>query len=541
MPSLLIVQGVVVLIGFLLYQLFFRNKSELLPLPPGPRGLPIVGNIRDLPPPGVPDFQHWLPFKDRYGPISSVTMLGRTMVIIHDKDAAAEFLDKASAKTSSRPQFHFADMCGFDKIFSLMDYTDVYRRHRKIVHQQFGTKALVSRFDNIQDVESKRFLMRVLKNPQDLFQHIKTEAAAIILKINYDYTIDPFGLDPLVKLIEDYMEIVSQVMVPLGWLVDIFPAVKHLPDWFPGTGFKQTAREWKATTEASAFIPYSFVEKQMDKAIHQPSYVSELIEAYSDGKSTQVDQEIKEGIAWTAGTVFAAGSDTTVGTLMAFVLAMILHPEVQQKAQEEIDRVIGPNRLPGYEDQSSLPYIDALIKEMLRWFPITPMSTSHKSDDEMFLRGYRIPKGSYTLTAVWWFMHDPQTYPDPMAFDPDRFLEPRNEPDPVGMFGYGRRICPGRFFAQNNLFIIVSRTLAAFTISKAVDGNGKPVDVQLSHIPGMIDHPNEFPYNIAPRNEKCTELIQRLELDHPWEESDVESLEWGEFERYKKEWEGARG
>ncbi|RFU75124.1 hypothetical protein TARUN_7126 [Trichoderma arundinaceum] len=536
MSSLVIVQGLVVLIGILLYHLFFRKKSELLPLPPGPKPLPLLGNVRDVPPPHIPEFQHWLLFKDKYGPISSVTLQGKAMVIIHDKDVAAELLDKTSLKISSRPQFHFANMCGYDNMMTLMDYTDLFRRHRKFIHQQLGTKALVSRFNNVQDLESKRYLMRVMKNPGNLFQHIRTEAGAIILKIIYDYTIEPSGFDPLVRLIEDVMTNFSHVMIPFTWMVDIFPALKYLPDWFPGTGFKKTAREWKAITEASAYIPYDFVKKQMNKGTYQPSYVSELVEAYGTGNAMEIDDESKEVIAWTAEMIFAGASDTTVSTLMAFVMAMILYPNVQQRAQEEIDRVVGPDRLPGFEDRINLPYVNALIKEMLRWYPIVPVTTAHKSDSEVFLRGYRIPKGSYALVNVWWLTHDPKTYPDPMVLDPDRFLEPRNEPDPAGIFGYGRRACPGRLFAQENLFITISRTLAAFKISNAVDGSGKPIDVHVRHTPGLIDHPEEFPYSIVPRNEKYAEMIQELERVHPWEESSAGSLEWGAFDRYKKEW-----
>lgn len=332
----------------------------------------------------------------------------------------------------------------------------------------------------------------------------------------------------------------SRSMSPLAYAVDLFPMLRHLPEWFPGAGFKRTAREWKAMNEASAYIPYNFVKKQMEMGAHQPSYISELIEARSQGDHSQVPPEEKKVIAWTAQTIFAGGSDTTVGTLRAFVLAMMLYPRVQQKAQEEIDRVIGPHRLPGFQDQIKLPYISALVKEMLRWFPVVPI-VGRKTDSEVFVRGYRIPKNLYTFLHVWWFLHDPQTYADPMAFDPNRFLEPRSEPDPGAVFGFGRRICAGRFFAQDNLFITAARILAAFTISKSVDADGKPIDVQLTHSTGVIDHIQDFPCSISPRSEQYAEMIQRLEREHPWEEGNAASPEWGAFDRYKEQWERKQG
>ncbi|QYS93071.1 hypothetical protein H0G86_000461 [Trichoderma simmonsii] len=534
MASLVVGQVAVVLIGFLLYQLFFRNKSKF-PLPPGPKPLPIVGNIRDLPPPGTPDFRHWLPFKEKYGPISSVTLLGRTLVIIQDKEAAVEYLEKNSSKTSSRPQFEFANMCGYGTMLAFMDYTDLFRQHRKFVHHQFGTTALVSRFNGVQEIESKRFLMRIFKEPESLFQHIKTEAAATILKIVYGYSVEPFGADPLVRIINDVMENASRAMLPFKKPVEIFPALKRLPDWMPGAGFKRLAREWLALTDASAYIPYNHVKKQMENGTYQPSYVSELIQTHGKGKNMEPDEDTKEAIVRTAQMLFTGGADTTVAAIMAFVLAMIHHPEVQEKAQEELDRVVGTDRLPTYEDRPNLPYINAFMKEMLRWFTVAPVNTAHKNDEEIIFRGYRIPKGSYTVASNWWFLHDPKTYANPMAFDPDRYLAPRNEPDPTGMFGYGRRICPGRFFAQENLFITVSQTLAVFKITHAVDENGKPMETVLRHTPGLIDHPQEFPYSIAPRNEKCIELLKRLEVESPWEESNAEDLEWGSFTKYQEE------
>lgn len=77
-------------------------------LPPGPKGLPLVGNVNDLPPPGIPEYQHWLQHKDRYGPLSSVTVLGQTLVIIHDKDVAFELMEKRASKYSGRPNMKFS-------------------------------------------------------------------------------------------------------------------------------------------------------------------------------------------------------------------------------------------------------------------------------------------------------------------------------------------------------------------------------------------------------------------------------------------------
>lgn len=357
-----------------------------------------------------------------------------------------------------------------------------------------------------------------------------------MLNITYGYAIAPSSQDPLVQLIRDVMTHLSLTLVPLFWAADIIPALRYLPDWFPGTSFKQTAREWKTMNDAVISTPYSYVQKQVEMGTYQQkSYVSEHIKSCGHGDGTGLSEEDVFNIQLTATSMYGGGSDTTAATMEAFILAMILFPKVQLKAQEELDRVVGSDRLPDYEDRENLPYVNAIAKEVLRYFPMAPAGAAHATEDDIIFRGYHIPKGSYILPSVWWFLHDPKVYQDPLSFDPDRFLEPRNEPDPASdVFGYGRRICPGQHLVPLSLYITISRMLAAFTITKAMDENGKEIDVELKHTPGLIDKPVSFAYAITPRNKKYIDLVREVEADHPWQKSDSGSLEGDVIEKYKK-------
>lgn len=87
---------------------FLRPKKHDLPLPPGPKGLPLLGNINDLPTPGILECHHWLKHKDLYGPISSLTVLGQTFVIVNDADIALELLSNRAAIYSGRPKMVFS-------------------------------------------------------------------------------------------------------------------------------------------------------------------------------------------------------------------------------------------------------------------------------------------------------------------------------------------------------------------------------------------------------------------------------------------------
>lgn len=339
--------------------------------------------------------------------------------------------------------------------------------------------------------------------------------------ITYGYSMGPSTADPLVALIEKMMDNLSLAQVPLSFIVDILPLLRHLPEGFPGTRFKKLARDLYQTTRGVLDAPYYFVQEQMARGTNRPSYVSSLIHKLShDSGDKRLSKQDEDTIKETAGIVYGGGADTTVSTLSSFVLAMLLFPEVQKKAQKEIDDVIGPTRLPGFEDHERLPYVNALIKESMRWFPVLPMNTAHATDEEIVYEGYRIPKGSYLLTSNWWLLHDPEVYPDPSAFDPERYIEPRSERDPLDhAFGYGRRICPGRHFAMNSLFITISRFLATFNIIKKVS-DGIELEVKVEATPGIINHPTPYPYTIKVRSEKYADLIRSVEQDHPWERSD---------------------
>ena len=343
----------------------------------------------------------------------------------------------------------------------------------------------------------------------------------------YGYTVEPHKPDPLVDLTDKMMAEFSLAAVPMAWAVDIIPALQYLPDNFPGATFKQTARKWKKSIHATGYIPYDFVKKQMSSFTYKPSYVSKLVQQIEHENNAKLSHDDEEAIIWSAASLYGAAADTTVITLSVFTLAMIKFPEVQRRAQEEIDRVVGRDRLPSFADRDNLPYINGVVKEAMRWWPIAPMGFPHLATEDIEYNGYHIPKGSFLLPAVWWFLHDPEVYPDPENFDPERYMEPRNEPDPMTeAFGYGRRICPGRFFADNGLFLNIAQSLAAFSINHALDKDGQPIPITSQQKPGILTYLTEdFACDIKPRSEQHVELIRKFEREHPWEASDADQLQ----------------
>ncbi|KAI7510220.1 putative cytochrome P450 [Hortaea werneckii] len=456
----------------------------------GPAGLPLLGNLFDLPPTTGcrPEYLHWLAHKDRYGPISSITVLGQTMVIIHDRGIAGEVLEKKAGTSAGRPGLKFAfDMIGWKDVLAGLPYGQTHRLYRKYAHQQLGTKVTIA-----------------------------NEVAEVIIKILYGYEIEREKPDPYLQAVERALQQVSDAAVPGKWAVDIFPFLAYVPEFF--APFKRTAREWRATLMEVVNEPYAFSQRNLTQEKVRDSFVARATEQAET--ETGLGPEEDHAIKWTAASLYTGGADTSVSTLEAFSLAMRLYPSVQRKAQAELDNVLGPNptRLPTTADRPNLPYLNAVVEEAQRWHPIAPMGLPHTTSTDLRVgkEGYHIPAGSIILPGIWWMTRDPATYHSAEEFKPERFLEPFNEPLATEVtFGYGRRVCPGKALADSTLFGTFAAVLMCLDIGKVEwaegDADGDVEEPKHGFLPGAIARPTAFDVRIVPRSEAHRKLIESFQ------------------------------
>ncbi|KAF5640103.1 oxidoreductase [Fusarium tjaetaba] len=513
--TLLIYTGAITLLYICVTKLIAKTLRSAQ-LPPGPRGLPLVSNVLDLPRAGQFEAHHWARHKDLYGNISSVTVFDQTLIIINDAKLAQTILNDRSAKHSSRSKMTFAgEMVGWDKTLSFLPYSDQLRSHRKKAHLCLKSEASVKSNDVIQEIEVGHFLLHLLRDPDRLVEHIQKQAGSVILKVVYGYTAEQFRPDPLLSTVRKVVDEFGIAAKPGAFMVDLVPILKYIPDWFPGAGFKTTAKQWRANLESSVEDPAAFVEHQMANGKDNTSFMSQLMQ-----KKGLTDEDVSEN-KWLAASLYAAGADTTVSAITTFFLAMTLFPEAQKKAQCEIDEVIGSERLPTLSDRQSLPYVNALVKEVLRWHPVGPMCLPHTTSQDDLIDGYLIPKGAMILPNIWQICHDPTLYHDPMTFEPERFLGPEAETDPGRfVFGFGRRICPAQAMADKTLFLNMAQSLAVFDI-KVKEGGDVP---KAEFTSGVVSHPKPFETAIKPRSSEHRKLIKSIERIHPWQQSDAETL-----------------
>jgi cytochrome P450 len=178
-----------------------------------------------------------------------------------------------------------------------------------------------------------------------------------------------------------------------------------------------------------------------------------------------------------------------------WTLAMVAYPEVQLRAQAELDAVVGRSRLPTFADYPHLPYIRAMVKEVLRWRPIAPLGVPHRLTMDDWYEGMFIPKGTICLPNVWHLNHDPEIYGETAEhFDPARHLDANGDiaPGPPDAkeeghmsFGFGRRVCVGRHLANNSLFINIAILLWASKIERKKDASGQPLPLDVD---GFLNH-----------------------------------------------------
>jgi len=194
----------------------------------------------------------------------------------------------------------------------------------------------------------------------------------------------------------------------------------------------------------------------------------------------------------------SAGSETTSATLTWWALAMIAFPEVQRKAQAELDAVVGRHRLPTFSDAPRLPYLSAVIKEILRWRPMVPLGVPHASTEDDWYEDMFIPKGTICVPNAWHCNHDRSVFgEDADDFRPERHLGEEGEllsgrlkADQGGhvTFGFGRRICVGKELALDSLFITTARILWAAKLERKKDENGMdiPLDTDTLTNGGLV-------------------------------------------------------
>ncbi|KIJ37779.1 hypothetical protein M422DRAFT_781573 [Sphaerobolus stellatus SS14] len=475
------------------------------PLPPGPKSLPIIGNLHQIP--RKDPYKVYRDWSEVYGPVIYMRVFGRNFVILNSLKAISDLFEKRSVKYSTRPNSVMGGMLvGREQTAIIfMKYGPKWKQTRQLIHGWMSQRAL-DRYIPMQSLASYHLLQNLLEDPDHFADHIRNSAGSIILKLTYGLDCKRFN-DPWIAMSEEVQRITAIATEPGRWLVDSFPWLRFVPSFLPGAGFLRWAKESRKVAYQLVRSPFDKVKQDLRDGVASSSFVLEQL--LQDSGSLKSPEE-EEALICAAGSLYAAGIDTIVSTMRMLFYIMARYPEIQRIAQEEIDTVIGSHRLATIQDRESLPYIGYLIKELFRFNAVAHL-VPHSLDEDDIYEGYIIPRGTWVIANIWAVLHDASTYKDPEKFNPERFNPSGNgEMDPTYVafcVGLGRRFCPAYHFSQTTIFLNVTHILSVFNILPPANSNGEDCLPAMEFDVGHIRALRPFNCRVIPRSRDHEELV----------------------------------
>ncbi|KAL2322107.1 hypothetical protein Fmac_026486 [Flemingia macrophylla] len=498
--------------AILIYRLFQLITGPSVRLPPGPSPWPIVGNLPHMGP--VP--HHALAALARtHGPLMHLR-LGFVDVVVASSAAVAEqFLKTHDGNFSSRPPSSGAKYIAYnyrDLVFA--PYGPRWRLLRKISSVNLFSAKALDHFRHVRQEEVARLTTNLAisdskeVNLGQLLNVCTTNALARVMIGQRVFKENSGCYDPKA---DEFKSMVVEVMVLAGVfnIGDFVPAL----EWLDLQGVQSKMK--KLHKRFDAFLTSIVEEHKIYKTEKHQDMLSTLLslkEASEDGEKL-TDIEIKALLL----NMFTAGTDTSSSTTEWAIAELIRNPRILAQVQQELDTVVGKDRLVTEADLPHLPYLEAVVKETFRLHPSTPLSLPRVAEESCEIFGYHIPKGATLLVNVWAIARDPKEWANPLEFKPERFLsgsekahvDIKGNDFEVIPFGAGRRICAGM-----NLGLRVVQLLTA-TLAHAFDWELKnglsPQNLNMDEAYGLTLQ-RAAPFLVHPR----PRLSSHYEFMLPW-------------------------
>ncbi|KAJ8341447.1 hypothetical protein SKAU_G00337380 [Synaphobranchus kaupii] len=430
-----------------------RHKRRL----PGPFPWPVVGNAMQL---GQMPHITFFNMAKKYGNVYQIRLGCNDIVVLNGDTAIHQALIQHSTEFAGRPNFISFQAVSGGKSISFGNYSTQWKLHRRIA------QSTLRAFSSANSQTKKAFEQHIVGEALDLVQvflrlsadgryfnpsHELTVAAANVicaLCFGKRYGHDDIEFKTLLSRVEKFGETVGA-----GSLVDVMPWLQSFPN--PVRSIYRNFKE--LNKEYFAFIKDNVIQ-------HRETYNPEVTRDMSDAIIRVIDKaDNATGLtkAHTEGTVadlIGAGLDTVSTALHWMLLLLVKYPHIQTKLQEQIDKVVGRDRLPSTEDKSSLAYLDAFIYETMRFTTFVPFTIPHSTTSDVTIDGVHIPRDTVVFINQWSVNHDPQKWKDPHVFNPSRFLNENGILDKdltssVMIFSMGKRRCIGDQIAKAEIFL----------------------------------------------------------------------------------------
>ncbi|KAI0435980.1 cytochrome P450 [Xylaria telfairii] len=482
----------------------YIRKDRTLRAGIGPRPWPICGNLpqflrlfRD------PDKELKLLAK-KYGGITKLWLGSQPVLVISKAKDAKDLLDFKGSIYSDRPSQDGFRQRVWPFRIAAVGVGPEFRRLRAINHKLLSSDKSFH-FRGYQDYESIVMLQDLLDAPKDFSKHSERFSISVLFSAIFGVRLVQLDHPTITAFFEVWAEILHNFQ-PGTLLVDYFPILSHLPERLQPWLRRAYDLQKRELELYGAFL--AVLRAQIRAGTAPVCFAAEFLKL-KENEACNDDEAI--GIF---GMIIGAGADATTSMVQNFFKIMAMNPRAFRAAQEEIDRVVGRSRLPSWEDQSSLPYLRALIKEVHRWAPIGTLGIPHAASQEDLDLG--VPKGTIVFPNIPALNRDPEVYENPDSFYPERFLGDEldasasaNQPDfrrrDHCHYGFGRRVCQGIFVAEASLYIIFARIIWAFDISTELGAPPLELNDKTS---GLITKPRPYSVRIDARSDQVKECIQ---------------------------------
>ncbi|KAG1877308.1 cytochrome P450 [Suillus subluteus] len=431
---------------------YLRKSDSRLPLPPSPPTWRLRGHF--LPPNNAsPTVARWI---DEYGPLITIRSGIQTVVIIGRYKAAVDIMEKQGRMLADRPRLVAGEILTRGLVMVVSRAGDRFRRKRRALHTHLQPKSAEA-YQPLQMSQAKTVILSILDDPRNFQNHVTTYAAATIMKIAYGKTTPTLATDPEIREARQLIRRLNPILRHGYYLVDSIPWLKYLPWYAPELKdeFKRTKRLYTDQ------LNHVKLQMQSNEDIG-PSFSKYILENGHLYDLTETE------MAYLAGSFFGAGTETTAVAISTVLMAAAHFPEEQAKVQVELDAVIGRERAPTFADKTSLPRLEAFISEALRWRPVALEGFPHRTTEDVIWENYCIPAGTTVTGNHWAISRDPEVYPEPDAFKPQRWINDQGrlrDDLTFFVFGFGRRVCPGQHVANRSVFINSLLILWAFQLS----------------------------------------------------------------------------
>uniref|UniRef100_A0A8C5M1W2 Cytochrome P450 n=1 Tax=Leptobrachium leishanense TaxID=445787 RepID=A0A8C5M1W2_9ANUR len=396
-----------------------------------------------------------------YGPVFSIQLGSEKIVVLCGYEAVKEALINYADEFSERPVIPMMTEIskGHGLIFSQGETWKVLRRFTLSSLRDFGMgkKTIENKIQEEGDALVEVFESykgTPFENQMIMNAAVANIIVSILLDTRFEY--NSSTLLKLMKLVNENIRLLSS---PLALLFNAFPSILRR---IPGSHQKV----FENALEMRNFFEETFVKRREELDMNdQRNLIDAFLVKQKEEKPAPQMFFHNENLLEVVSTLFAAGMETTSTTLRWSIMLMMKYPEIQQKVQEEIDRVIGSAQ-PLVEHRKQMPYTDAVINETQRFGNIAPTAIPHATTRDLTFRGYFLPKGTHVIPVLSSVLQDPTFFAKPLEFYPEHFLDSEGKfvkIDAFLPFSAGRRSCLGENLAKMELFLFFTILMQKFT------------------------------------------------------------------------------